>query len=147
MQAHEEEGTEMENQALSTELYWLVLTTLMTAVMWVPYIINRILENGQLAALKLVPLGVKPGADWAVRATAAHNNSVENLVIFATLILVVQISGSNSEFTAMAAMVYFLARAAHYMIYLIGIPVVRTLTFAVSAFAQIGIALRLLGWM
>ena len=36
---------------LSNELYWLVLTTLMTSLFWLPYIMNRMLEQGILKAL------------------------------------------------------------------------------------------------
>jgi len=39
------------NILLSTELYWLVMTLLMTSLFWVPYIINRMLEQGILNAL------------------------------------------------------------------------------------------------
>ena len=36
---------------LSSELYWLVLTLLMTALFWLPYILNRMLEQGIGTAL------------------------------------------------------------------------------------------------
>jgi len=34
------------NAALPPELFWLVATALMTALIWAPYIVNRIGENG-----------------------------------------------------------------------------------------------------
>lgn len=40
----------MQLHALSPELYWLTLTTLMTALFWMPYILNWILEQGFLKA-------------------------------------------------------------------------------------------------
>ena len=36
---------------LSTEVYWLILTILMTSLFWMPYILNRMLEQGILKAL------------------------------------------------------------------------------------------------
>lgn len=35
---------------LTTELYWLIMTLLMTALFWVPYIFNRIIEQGLVLA-------------------------------------------------------------------------------------------------
>ncbi len=31
---------------MTPELYWLVLTTIMTGVFWLPYIVNRVMELG-----------------------------------------------------------------------------------------------------
>ena len=40
----------MQTHTLSPELYWLTITTLMTGLMWVPYILNRLVEKGPLKA-------------------------------------------------------------------------------------------------
>jgi hypothetical protein len=36
---------------MTAELYWLTLTALLTALMWVPYILNRIAVQGLMAAM------------------------------------------------------------------------------------------------
>ena len=36
---------------ISNEIYWLLLTTLMTSLFWIPYIINRMAEQGILNSL------------------------------------------------------------------------------------------------
>lgn len=36
---------------MTTELFWLTATVLMTALMWMPYILNRIAVRGLIGAL------------------------------------------------------------------------------------------------
>ncbi len=127
---------------LTTELYWLVLTITMTALFWLPYIVNRIIELGVWATLSVPQL--QPQAPWADRLMRAHVNAVENLVIFAPLLLVIQITGMNSSITATASMVYFFSRLIHVLAYLTAIPVVRTLAFSVGFFCQMALVLTLL---
>lgn len=128
--------------ALTTELYWLVLTMLMTALFWVPTIGNRILETGAWATLK--PPRLRPDAQWAERLMRAHANAVENLVIFAPLALAIQLTGTNSSVTATACMVYFFARLVHVLAYVAAVPVLRTLAFVIGFFCQVALALTLL---
>lgn len=120
--------------SLSSELYWLVLTITMTALFWLPYIVNRIAELGVWATLSIPQL--QPQAPWAQRLMKAHVNAVENLVIFAPLVFIIQIAGMNSSVTATASMVYFFARLIHAISYLAAVPVVRTLAFATGFFCQ-----------
>lgn len=130
---------------LSPELYWLVATIILTALIWVPYILNRIIEDGLWSALKNPEPDAQPKAAWAYRAECAHRNAVENLVIFAPLALAVHVAGASTAVTASAAMIYFFTRLAHLIIYIFGIPLLRTLAFAVGFFAQMALALSLLG--
>ena len=130
---------------MTEELYWLILTTLMTALFWIPYILNRISVRGLKGAMANPSPSDKPQADWANRAQAAHKNAVENLILFAPLVLATHILGVGTELTAMMCMLYFIARFAHYVIYTAGIPVIRTLVYAVSFLAKIVLALNLLG--
>jgi uncharacterized MAPEG superfamily protein len=73
----------------------------------------------------------------------AHLNAVENLVIFATLVLAAQAANVTNSVTATACVVYFWARVAHLGAYTFGVPWVRTLAFAVGFFAQAAIAWQL----
>lgn len=131
-------------EPLQEEMFWLAATTLMTAVIWVPYIINRILENGLWTALKNPNPDTKPNAQWANRAESAHKNAVENLVVFAPLVLAIQFTGVATPVTATAAMVYFFARAAHLAIYVLGVPLLRTIAFFIGFLAQMVLGLTLL---
>ena len=134
-------------EKLTPELYWLTLTCLASGLMWVAYILNRIAEMGLWPALRNPQPDTHPDASWAFRAERAHANAVENLVIFAPLAIAVHILGLSNETTSLAVMVYFFARIAHYLIYVFGVPVLRTIAFAVGATCQLVLGLSVLGWM
>ena len=135
----------MPIETITTELYWLTLTVLMTGLMWLPYIINRIVEQGAGFALWDPQGETKTQIAWAERMTRAHKNAVENLIIFAPLVLTVQLAHLNNELTALACMVYFFSRLTHYIVFSFGIPVIRVLAFMVSVVAQLILAFILLG--
>lgn len=127
------------------ELYWLTLTTLFTGLLWVPYIIKTLMEIGIVTALKEGNGAPPPKAEWAVRCKKAHANAVENLVIFASLVLTLQFLVAGTALTAMAAMVYFYARVVHAVIYVFGLPVLRSVSFFVGVACQLIIGLTILG--
>jgi uncharacterized MAPEG superfamily protein len=81
---------------------------------------------------------------WAGRARRAHLNMVENLVLFAALILIAAAAGKANATTAMGAMIFFWARLAYAIIYLIGIPWLRTVAWFVSVIGMAMIAWALL---
>ena len=60
------------------------------------------------------------------RAGRAHRNMLENMVPFAALILVAQATGVSNEMTVLGAQIFFWARLAYLVIYIAGIPWVRT---------------------
>jgi len=131
---------------MTPELFWMTLTLFMTVVMSIPYILNRQMVRGLLGAI--ANHEPETGADqalWARRAMAAHRNAVENLVIFAPSVLALLFLHVSTPATRIAAIVYFFARAAHYVIYLAGVPVARTVAFLVGMAAQITILLTILG--
>ncbi len=80
----------------------------------------------------------------AGRARRAHLNMVENLVLFAALVLVAAVAGKANATTAMGAMIFFWARLAYAVIYLVGIPWLRTVAWFVSVIGMIVIACQLL---
>ena len=75
---------------------------------------------------------------------AAHENAVENLVIFAPLVLVVQMLGINNEATATASAIYFFSRLAHYIFFSIGIPLARVVIYFISFYAQVVLAINII---
>ncbi|MDD5275111.1 MAG: MAPEG family protein [Methylovulum sp.] len=132
------------DKPLSTELYWLVMTVLMTSVLFWPYIINRMNEHGIWQAVWNPQPDIRPKAQWAERLMRAHANAVENLVIFAPLVLVLQIVGTSTDTTANACMVYFFVRLAHVLLYTFAVPLVRTVVFVIGWGCQMALALTLL---
>ncbi len=129
---------------MNSALYWLVLTALATALMWVPYILNSFAVRGIMDTMANPSAESAPLASWANRAKAAHYNAIENLAVIAALVLAAHAGGVAAGPLATAAMVYFFARVAHYIVYLLGIPVARTLCFLVGFGCQIAIALQVL---
>ena len=132
---------------MSKELYWLVLTAAMTGLLWVPYILDRIMVRGPVGATANPSPTDKPQSAWAVRMMAAHANSVENLVVFAPLALAAQALNIHTATTAFACAFFFWCRLAHVAVYTAGIPVARTLAFTCGWIAQMILVLAILGVM
>ncbi len=81
---------------------------------------------------------------WAGRAKRAHLNMIENLVLFAALVLIAAVAGKANAMTATGAMVFFWGRLAHAVIYLAGVPWLRTMAWFVSVIGMAIIAIELL---
>lgn len=116
---------------MTTELKYLALAAAWNAVIWIPYILNMISVRGLKEAVGY-PDNPAPMAAWAERLKAAHYNAVENLVLFAAVILVADAAGIVNDATAASAVVFFWARVVHTISYTFAVPWVRTLSFAVG---------------
>lgn len=128
---------------MKTELFYLALTAAFTGLLWVPYVLDRFFVWG-IPDTVGYPANPKPQTAWADRLKKAHANAVENLVVFAALVLVANALGITGKAIAMSAMVYFWARVAHAVVYAAGLPWLRTLAFTVAFFAQACIAWQIL---
>jgi uncharacterized MAPEG superfamily protein len=132
---------------VTTELYWLTLTALMTALFWLPYVFDRMVVMGLAVTL------AGPAPDngklplWAQRAIRAHHNAIENLAIFAPVVLTAHLLGISNPATKAAAAVYFFARLVHFVVYSAGLPLARTLAFAAGWAAQIVFVAGILRWI
>ena len=73
----------------------------------------------------------------------AHDNAVENLIIFAPLVLILNAIDYSTKWTVLACAVYFWSRVAHLIVYTLGLPVFRTLAFTVGFLAQAVLALAI----
>jgi uncharacterized MAPEG superfamily protein len=126
---------------MTKELLWLTLTVILTGLLWIPYMIDRAKVRGFMGAMDNPSRNDKPQSPWAQRMYFAHTNAVDNLVIFAPLVLILDDIGYSSQWTVIACAVYFWARLAHAIVYAMGIPVLRTLAFLVGFAAQAVLAL------
>jgi uncharacterized MAPEG superfamily protein len=128
---------------MNTELYYLALTAALTGLLWLPYVLDRALKNsmGDVAGYPLTKFNQ---SGWAEKLMKAHKNAVENLVVFAALVLVAHAAGISSPAIGTAAIVYFWARLAHAIVYLFGIPWLRTVAFLAGWVAQAVIAWQIL---
>ena len=128
---------------MSSELMSLTAVTVFTAVLWVPYILNLIAVRGIMDAVGY-PEDPDPLSPWAAKMKAAHANAVENLVVFAALVLIANAAGVSTDATVLACQVYFWARVVHALSYTFAIPWVRTIAFVVGFGCQMVLALALL---
>jgi uncharacterized MAPEG superfamily protein len=128
---------------MKAELMYLVWVTTLTALMWVPYILDRLLVWGLMDTVGY-PDNPTPQSPWARRMKAAHANAIENLVVFAALVLAAQAAGISNSATVMACVVYFWARLVHFLAYTFRLPWVRTIAFTVGFFAQMTLAWQIL---
>ena len=69
---------------------------------------------------------------WAGRAKRAHVNMLEHLLIFAIVVIAAHLAGKANATTALGAALFFWARLAYAVIYVVGVPWLRTAVWAVS---------------
>jgi uncharacterized MAPEG superfamily protein len=122
---------------------YLALVTTLTSLLWIPYILNMILVRGLPDAVGY-PEDPAPLSPWSARMKAAHTNAVENLIVFAALVLIADAVGISNAATAMASQIYLWARIVHVLSYTARIPWVRTISFAVGFGCQITFAWQIL---
>ena len=130
---------------MTKELLWLTLTIILTGLLWVPYMIDRVQVRGLKGAMANPSRRDKAQSPWAERLYFAHTNAVDNLVIFAPLVLMLDALGHSTPATVWACAVYFFARLAHAIVYALGIPVARTLAFTVGFVCQAVLVLAVFG--
>ena len=130
---------------MTKELLWLTLTIILTGLMWVPYILDRVRVRGLMGAMANPSRKDKSQSEWAQRLYFAHTNAVENLIIFAPLVLILDAQGYSTPNTVIACAVYFWARLAHAIVYTMGVPVLRTLAFTVGFLAQVALVFAVFG--
>jgi uncharacterized MAPEG superfamily protein len=128
---------------MTPEIFWLTLTVILTGLLWVPYVLNRTAIRGIGGAMANPSRTDKPHAEWATRLMFAHDNAIENLIVFAPLVLILAQIDYSSKWTVLACAVYFWSRVVHLIVYTLGLPVFRTLAFLVGFFAQVVLALAI----
>jgi uncharacterized MAPEG superfamily protein len=80
---------------------------------------------------------------WVGRAERAHLNILQNLVLFAVLVLVAVLTNRTNGMTLLGAQLFFWGRIAYALIYLAGIQWLRTLSWLVSVIGLVLIFLQL----
>jgi uncharacterized MAPEG superfamily protein len=124
---------------MTTDLSYLAYTALLTAALWIPYIVCQVMTNGFLAPENYVDPAPRPVPLWGQRAHRAYLNAVECFAPFAALVIVAHIAGRSDAMTAFWATSFFWLRLVHAVVYWLAIPFVRTLVFTLSFVAVVGI--------
>ena len=127
---------------MTTELTLLVWSIALTVVQMLIAVAGHTQQVG-LPALAGNREGIEAPAGWAGRARRAHLNMIENLVLFAGLVLVAHAAGIGSSMTVLGAQLFFWGRLAYAVIYLAGLPWLRTASWAVSVVGLVLIFLQL----
>jgi len=124
---------------MTPELLSLVQASIFTGSLWVPYVLNR-MSVGGIDGTVGYPVDPPPLVPWARRLRAAHANAVENLVVFAALVLAAELLDIHTPATAIAGMLYLVFRIFHAVTYTLGVPWLRTIAFLGGYAAQMTIA-------
>ena len=131
---------------MKTELMYLLLTAILTGVLWIPVVIGYVTSRGPLTPenYKVAPTSTLP--DWVNRANRAHLNAVESFAPVAAVVLIAQATGISTPVTAGCAAVYFYARLVHAVIHISGFGrlMARTVVFTVAWIAFITFAVVVL---
>lgn len=126
---------------MTTDMTMLIASATLTVLLALPYTMGHLLTRG-LFVMAGNREDFPPGAGWIGRAHRAHLNMVENMVPFAALVLAAAVTGKANAWTALGAQVFFYARIVHAVVYIIGVPWLRTLAWFACV---IGMALVLYG--
>ena len=129
---------------MSTDLKYLAFTAILTASLWIPYVVAQVTTNGALTPPNYLDPTPRPLPLWGKRADRTYINAVECFAPFAALVIVVHLAGKANAMTAFWAMCYFWLRFAHAVVYLLGIPYVRTLIFTLGYVAVVGMFVELI---
>lgn len=128
---------------MTPDLKYLLFSVILT---FVQVLVAASLANKEVGLTTLAGnregLGEMPG--MAGRAKRAHLNMIENLVLFAALVLIAAVAGKANAMTAMGAMIFFWARLGYAIVYVIGVPWLRTLLWFAAVIGMALIAWQLL---
>ena len=122
---------------MKPELVWLLWAVALTFAQMLIAVSGATLQVG-LPALAGNREGLPPFTGWAGRAYRAHRNMLESLVLFAALVLVAVVTNKTNATTLLGAQLFVWARLAYALVYLAGIPWLRTGVWVVSI---VGLAL------
>ena len=85
---------------MTTDLKYLAFTALLTAALWIPYVISQVMTNGPLTPANYKDPAPRPVPLWGKRADRAYLNAVEVFAPFAVLVIIAHIAGKANAMTA-----------------------------------------------
>lgn len=121
-------------------LVWAAVLTMVQAV---------VAAQGAFAQVGLFALagnreGMREITGWGGRAARAHRNMLENLVLFAVLVIAAVLADKTNGTTLLGAQIFLWARVAYAVVYVAGIPWLRTAIWGVSVAGLVMIFLQLI---
>ncbi len=117
-----------------TDIHYLVLSALLTWVMifsasllrsrgWTPGGLKVALSNRD---------AVPEPSPMAARCDRAAKNMLENMVLFIAVFVAARAAGVPASEITVGAAIFFYARVAYFVVYLVGIPYLRTLIWTIA---------------
>ena len=116
---------------MSIELKMLLFTVGLFFVQLIVQVVAEVIQHG-------LGYAISARDDWknptgvTGRIERSYFNLLETMPAFAALVLIVLYTGNANEMTALGAQIYFWGRVVYFPAYISGIPLVRTLVWAVS---------------
>jgi uncharacterized MAPEG superfamily protein len=86
-----------------------------------------------------------PASTWQARTKRCVDNHREGLILFAPLVLIASQAGITNTLTVLGAQLFFYSRVAHAIVYLIGLPMIRPLFWAIGIVGTVMVFLALFG--
>jgi len=124
---------------MTPDLTYLAYTAMLTAALWIPYVIAQVTTNGPLRPSNYIDPAQRPLPAWGKRADRTYLNAVEAFAPFAALVVVAHLANKADAMTAFWAMSFFWLRAAHAVAYLLGVAYLRTILFTLGFVCVAGI--------
>ncbi|HEY6967028.1 MAG TPA: MAPEG family protein [Burkholderiales bacterium] len=128
---------------MKPELNLLVWATVLTLVQAVIAVHGALMQVG-LPMLAGNREGMPEIKGWGGRAARAHRNMLENLVLFAILVIAAVLADKTNGTTLLGAQIFLYARVAYALVYIAGLPWIRTGVWAVSVVGLAMIFLQLI---
>ena len=137
---------------MSDIIFYLVLSGMLTLLLWTPYIVARMFGWGIPTFLNNYPEGFPAKSPeqplWAERAHRAHLNMVETMPAFIAVVagslLLPNLGELGLVSVAYWSAVFFYARLVHAAVYIMGVPFLRTPVYLVSWLAILMIGFEVL---
>lgn len=128
---------------MTVELTMLLYSVILLFLLILVPAVNAIMQNGVM--VQGGPRDDMPEASVLnKRATRLKDNMVENMALFAPLVLIAHAADISTGMTILGAQIFVYARIAHAVIYLAGWPGVRPLAWFASLIGMGMIAAALL---
>ena len=119
------------NNEIPIELSLLIWTAALTILQMLVSALGSISQIG-LTTLAGNRDNLTETTGWASRAQRAHRNMLESIAVFAILVMSAHHLNISNDMTVLGAQLFFWGRVAFSIIYIAGIPWVRTAAWGVS---------------
>jgi uncharacterized MAPEG superfamily protein len=117
---------------MSPELTYLTWSVVIVLGYLVVQVLEQIARNGLVVALTYQTDKEKPIGVLMQRFNASFSNFLVSYPAFISLVVIIALTNSSSDLTALGAAMWFWARIAHIPAHVSGLPVIRTLVWAIS---------------